>query len=317
MIVGSLLPKGGAVLSEPFRWTAGQGIVPMGFLAGATFLVGGASGVSADGQVIVGSSGSANSTHEAFLWTQATGMIGLGDLPGAQFASVASAVSADGSVVVGTSDAAEGQQSFLWRASTGMVGLGLAPGSVSNSAEAVSGDGRVVVGVAQYFTLPEGSWQQAFRWTEQTGFQLLGDLPGGPDLSSASAVSFDGNIVLGSSWVSEATDDHGQRAFVWDALHGLRDFQNVLINEYGLGQELHEWELRIPSGISDDGLTIVGTGINPNGETEAWLVRLDRPIDVPEPAGALLLIATVTAAVLACRGRRPGFVPAFRSGPCG
>ncbi len=42
-----------------------------------------ASGVSADGSVVVGSSEStAMFTVEAFRWTQSTGMVGLGDLPG-------------------------------------------------------------------------------------------------------------------------------------------------------------------------------------------------------------------------------------------
>jgi probable HAF family extracellular repeat protein len=45
-----------------------------------------ATGVSADGSVVVGNSQSANGL-EAFRWTQATGMVGLGDLPGGDFRS--------------------------------------------------------------------------------------------------------------------------------------------------------------------------------------------------------------------------------------
>src|SRR5262245_47092881 len=65
-----------------------------------------ATGVSADGSVVVGSSSSATSgpnpdDREAFRWTAATGMVGLGFLPGGTFSdSGAFGVSADGSVVV-------------------------------------------------------------------------------------------------------------------------------------------------------------------------------------------------------------------------
>src|SRR5262245_23843786 len=58
-----------------------------------------ASGISADGSVIVGTATSAHGT-EAFRWTAESGMLGLGDLPGGEFMSEATGVSADGSVVV-------------------------------------------------------------------------------------------------------------------------------------------------------------------------------------------------------------------------
>ncbi|MFN9735084.1 MAG: HAF repeat/PEP-CTERM domain-containing protein, partial [Microcystis sp.] len=59
-----------------------------------------ATGVSADGSVVVGRGFSANG-GQAFRWTQGTGMVGLGDLPEGIFYSSAAGVSADGSVVVG------------------------------------------------------------------------------------------------------------------------------------------------------------------------------------------------------------------------
>ena len=78
-----------------------------------------AHGASGDGSAVVGSSGG-----QAFRWTQATGMVGLGDLPGGAFTSLALRVSADGAVAVGRSESASGVEAFRWTQATGMVGLG-------------------------------------------------------------------------------------------------------------------------------------------------------------------------------------------------
>src|SRR6185503_11970853 len=76
-----------------------------------------ATGVSADGSVIVG-----ESQWEAFRWT-ASGMTGLGFLPGESY-SRAEGVSGDGSVVFGTASVGEGYVPFLWTTGSGMQELG-------------------------------------------------------------------------------------------------------------------------------------------------------------------------------------------------
>ena len=67
---------------QAIHWTSPTGAVGLGSLFGGQYSV--AHAVSADGLVIVGSSGStaAGSLGEAFRWTSDTGMVGLGDLPG-------------------------------------------------------------------------------------------------------------------------------------------------------------------------------------------------------------------------------------------
>jgi len=69
-------------------------------------------------------------------------------------------------------------------------------------------------------------------------------------------------------------------AFVWDELHGMRDLKAVLEN---FGLDLTGWSLTSATGISLDGLTIVGDGLNPEGRTEAWVAV------IPEPSTAALL----------------------------
>jgi probable HAF family extracellular repeat protein len=188
-------------------------------------------------------------------------MIGLGDLPGGYYSSSAKDVSADGQVIVGLSSSIYGTEAFCWTESNGIVGIGDFPGgSYDSEAEAISANGNIVVGFG-VGTLG----REAFRWTESEGMVGLGDLDGGDFRSQAFDVSANGQVIVG---ISEAT--YGDEAFVWDATNGMRSIKDILVYDYGF--DLTFWKLEIATGISDDGLTIVGHGINPNGEREAWLV---------------------------------------------
>ncbi len=60
----------------------------------------------------------------------------------------------------------------------------------------------------------------------------------------------------------------------------MRSLRNILIADLGL--DLTGWQLEVPT-ISADGLTLVGTGINPDGNSEAFIATL------PEPASLILL----------------------------
>ena len=64
-------------------------------------------------------------------------------------------------------------------------------------ATGISGDGRVVVGYANY---GEGGYHaQAFLWTAERGMVGLGFLPGGSADSEARGVSGDGSVVVGTA----------------------------------------------------------------------------------------------------------------------
>lgn len=289
---GSIVVGTGSSVSggEAFRWTISTGVVGIGDLAGGIFSSG-ASDVSSDGSTIVGwghSTAALSSPNkvEAFRWTAGSGMVGLGSLPGGNSGSEAAGVSADGSVVVGYSNTPSGDQAFRWTSGAGMVGLGLMLGGTASYAVEVSDDGSVVVGWGS-----SASGFQAFRWTLASGIVGLGDLSGGGFSSSAGDVSGDGSIVVG-----QAESASGSEAFIWDSVHGMRSLKNVLISEYGM-TEVQDWLLVDARGISADGLTIAGNGVNPSGKQEAWVVT------VPEPTSAIMLLCGA-AICLRCRSHR-------------
>jgi probable HAF family extracellular repeat protein len=144
-----------------------------------------------------------------------------------------------------------------------MVGLGyLAGGFLYSEAYGVSSDGSVVVGLSD-----TASAVEAFRWTSGGGMVGLGDLPGGWFYSEAHGVSPDGSVVVGVSRTAS-----GYEVFIWDAGNGMLNLKDVLFNDHGL--DLTGWTLTGAAGalgISSDGLTIVGVGINPDGYEEAWI----------------------------------------------
>lgn len=253
---------------EAFRWTTTNNMVGLGDLTGGNFSSR-AYGISADGQVIVGQGISTNSgtKPEAFRWTATDGMVGLGDLAGGDFSSRAWGVSADGSLVVGESSSTNGAaEAMRWTAATGMVGLGDFPSDIFNSiAYGISGDGSVVVGRGYSGANGSSSTHEAFRWTNGDGMSALGFLPCNT-WSIAHAVSADGSVIGG-----DPESGSFDCAFLWDAQNGIRNLRETLINS---GLNMTGWQLTSVRGISADGKKVVGYGINPSGNTEAWIADI-------------------------------------------
>jgi uncharacterized membrane protein len=119
--------------------------------------------------------------------------------------SWARAVSADGSVVVGTAGQALFGPSFAvrWVGTHPPESLGVLPGCGWSEARGVSGDGSVIVGYC--LTTPAGVSSKAFRWTAQTGMTELPPLHPG-ERAYAWSISQDGRLVAGLS---------GDRSVVW------------------------------------------------------------------------------------------------------
>ncbi len=261
--------------AHAFRWTASDGLVDLGTLPGGS--ASRAAAVSADGSVVAGVS-----DDQAFRWTAGAGMIGLGFLAGGT-RSVAEGISADGSVVVGFGVGDSFEEAFRWTSAGGMVGLGFLPGAYSSAATGVSADGSVVVGISS---------GEAFRWNSGGGMSGLGFVSG-TDHSFAAAVSADGSVVVGTA-TDSSVGELSNTPFIWDAAHGTRSLPELLTGDYGV--DLTGWTLGIATGVSADGLTIVGYGTNPSGQTEGWIAS------IPEPGTALLV--TIGVMGLASSRRR-------------
>ncbi|MHB1038094.1 MAG: hypothetical protein ACYC0Y_26010 [Pirellulales bacterium] len=301
VVVGTMAHLNG--IDEAFRWTADTGIVGLG--AGYDFVTHG-SDVSSDGSTAVGWHSTIMGRDVAFRWTKDGGMASL---PGSLAADhYAQAVSADGAVVVGFRRDGSGTtalrweggkvmeledlggwgsgteaygvsadglaivgngrtnsrspEAFLWTPASGTIGLGdLAGGYFGSWASDISSDGAVVVGASS-----SASGEQAYRWTSRAGMMGL-RLPPGAVRSYATGVSADGWRIVGYGHSLSEPEP-----FLWDRVHGTRNLAKVLAGEYGL--DLAGWNLETAEAISDDGRTIVGNGLNPKGQPEAWLARI-------------------------------------------
>jgi len=115
----------------------------------------------------------------------------------------------------------------------------------------------------------------------------LGNLSAEGHHSGAYAVSADGGIVVGYG-----TTQLGGEAFLWDELNGMRNLRDVLVQDCGLN--LTGWTLADASGISADGMTVVGWGYDPSGNIEGWVATLPEPV-------TLSLLALGGAALVARR----------------
>lgn len=280
---------------ESYVTSAGQGSVP-GSL-GTSELGSGAEDVSADGGVVVGWSATNSTPSVAYRWTTQAGFEPLGYLDEISRASIAMGISSDGTVIVGQSNTANGPEAFRWTSINGMIGIGDLPGGNTNSiAFDASANGNIIVGAGE----SSSQLEEAFRWQAGSGMIGLGHLANTYARSIAFATTSDGASTVG---VSGLTSDD-LTAFVWDASHGMRSLQEVIIAEPNLTGNLSGWRLATAYDISASGRAIVGWGYNPQGEVEGWLVRLDQPINTPEPAAVGLLSVAGAVALALCRTRR-------------
>lgn len=249
---------GSIVVGDVFRWTRETGAVP---LSGASM----AQGISADGTRIAANRELGGGIHEACVIIGSS-IQGIGDLPGGSIYSQALDISPNGAVVVGDSQSSNGYEAFRWTAENGIEALGALPSDRFESiATGVSADGAVIVGYGN--SGPDPGGDEAFRWSREIGLVGLGRSADG-GLTRARAVSFDGRIIVG-----EASALGQQRAFIWTAEDGMRDLQAVIAQR---NPDLipNGWQLATAEDIAANGRTIVGLGVNPRGESEAWFVRL-------------------------------------------
>lgn len=274
---GSVVVGRGALATggrEAFSWSGGTftrlGDLATGSIQGTAFTI------SDDGMVIAGQGAAA--ANLPVIWTSGATTPTALSVPAGIVSGSMTALSSDGSVGAGTLRDATRNLAHRWT-SSGFVSLGtLQVGGGGHSlASGISGDGSVIVGQSD-----SASGPQAFMWTSSGGMVGLGDLDGGPFESWARAVSGDGQTVVGFGATALLDSNPVYEAFIWDTAHGMRKLQDVLTT---LGLDTAGWRLQEATGVSADGSVITGFGVNPQGATEAFVVRF-----VPEPGTAVVLL---------------------------
>jgi uncharacterized membrane protein len=189
----------------------------------------------------------------------------LGDLPGGIFVSYAKGISADGRVCIGESVNA-GYFNFWgyrWTQETGMNALDLPPDTISCSANDTDAIGFSITG-HKYYRRNSRYVQEAYRWIDTSGFELLGDLPGGDFYSVGTGISGDGRAIVGSS---ESGTYNNVEAFRWTSETGMvgLGFLPGSGNQYSRATD-----------ISGDGTTVVGFSTSgPTGQRESFYWTVD------------------------------------------
>ncbi len=245
-----------------FTWTPGGGIALLPSWANHPTVF--ALDMSYDGTTISGTTGNAAGESHPFrlvngIYTE------IPNLAGSSY-GVGYGLSGNGATVVGFSSVGTDHRAIRWSQAGGTIYLGdLAGGLTYSEATGVSYDGRTIVG---------GSYgaggEEPFIWTAANGMVGLGNFPSPVPNGEASACSGDGSVVVGHS---RAGNDY--TAFIWDAAHGMRTLAAALSSA---GAPLpHGWTLTYAQGISYDGNTVVGVGINPQGNTEGFVAQFRKP----------------------------------------
>ena len=280
-----------------FRWSAADGMQQLPSLVPGQLSQPNA--VSADGRIIAGSSeyqvgrrttGDRGPIYEphAVMWDSAGAITLLQPamqlLPGASRLANSSvyAMSADASRVAGHLHAFGIPQVVQWYGESQDPNLMTTENGFPLWGEiGMTLNGRVLYGG----TVADSG--QAARWSETDGLQVLGHLSGtDPSLgvnSFARAANADGSVIGG---LALGTGPGGfiQGAMIWDEANGMRLLRDVLIAEYGLASTLNgspldpfdNWGLTIVTGMSADGLVMVGFGSHrsgPGGDAY-WFVDL-------------------------------------------
>jgi uncharacterized membrane protein len=327
--------------TEAVIWTEATGIKSLGGVDGKFHTK--ATGVSADGSVIVGAGYSYTGTDVSlFRWTTQEGFTELSGC-GCDHIAAGVAISGDGQTVISSKLVSGQNLAFRWRAETGPVDLGDFPGGNTEShAFDSTPDGKTIVGYgfnaddargfkwteetglvelgklmySAYAVSSDGAaiagvgfkqGQGAVRWTGSEGPVWLGHLPGltGLVASFATDISADGSVIVGGSG-----EDYRFQAFRWTAPSGMRSVQGLLEE---LGIDMTGWTLGPASGVSADGSVIVGYGTNPFGETEGWIAAIP-PTYVPEPSG-FIGMSLASCIVLGSRSIRRRRIYSYRRCP--
>jgi probable HAF family extracellular repeat protein len=253
VVVGSLRPLGG------IHWMPTSGDVFIGGVAATT--------VSRDGRTIAGNALDANRIQQAAIWQRGTEWRMLGSIvpnaaPCDNLLSSVFGGNADGSVLVGLAwNGCRIARAFRWEESTGMVDLGSTVEGQSSRADAVSGDGRVVVGFQEHST----GFRMAAKWIDGRQTLIAGPEP---LLGEANATNADGSIIVGQYCRPATAGD--QSAWIWTARDGVQCLPPP-VRRIG---SVDEFFGGLALATSDDGRVIGGAqSFGLDSESIVWIDR--------------------------------------------
>ena len=181
------------------------------------------------------------------------------ETPAEKIQARANGITGDGSVVWGFTVGETGfRDGSIWQ--NGRLKVFGNDVDIVGEAHGASPNGKIIVGAVA------GNEGNAWRWTERTGVELIGNLPGF-FYSSAFATNAKGTVITGQSSGFETA------GFIWTRGMGMvriDDFlrsQGVTVDPTAI--------LYSPNSMSSDGRRLAGVGGSFNG-TFSWIIDLDR-----------------------------------------
>ncbi|GEM_PF-3088888 len=281
--------------TEAAKWLGGSEWLALGGLpntspCGSSYTS--AYDVSGDGTEIVGLAwigmSCVGSAH-GFNWNESDGMTDLGALVDGR-ASRVNAISADGMTRVGWSDTEFGSRlGAIWDENGLRWFEGPDSANYVGEAHGVNSDGTIVVGGGYSRLGDPNSYFEAWVWREETGVVSLGparglrgDVVDGQNL--ARDLSDDGSVIAGQTTMFLLGQ---QWAWIWTEANGMEMLQDYLrrlgdddvrsivceSDRSSLGPACTGWDFWNVAAVSNDGSVIVGTGRNPDGLWEAFMIR--------------------------------------------
>jgi probable HAF family extracellular repeat protein len=249
----------GGVLLFCLAWTAYGGrfeILPSLYAGFQTEGV----AVSADGSVVVGSSGTP-SGQRAFRWTEATGTVALPVLAGVTM-TWATDVSSDGAWIAGYGGSSfgtrNGWKAFRYHIDGSMDVIEAAGGGIWG--KGISGDGQRLAGTSQGAGATDPA--VAFTWTVSDGVvPLSGPLYPAPAPTNANAISADGAVIVGDT--NNGVSGNG---FRWTQQTGM-----VAVGNFSA------------TATSRDGSVVVGAITTDEGFQAYRWTEIDGIVELPHP----------------------------------
>ena len=279
-LVGGTSTSSSSPNGTAFLWTKAAGLKDIGGIAPYSSKGSVVRGLNSTGSIAVGYSGTppasvsgASPVCVAGRYTPGGGWTQL-QTPAGYVDTVAYSLSLSGVVAVGAAYSSTGSNAVIWNGTSAKL-LPTASGYTNSQAFAVNRNGSLMGG----YCYKGATVEDACLWYSSLGYapKIIGHLPG-DTRSYVRAMSGDGTLVTGIS-VSPSSI---LTPFVWTSTGGmesLRDYlSSVGVNTYA------SWKLQSISGISDDGTTIVGYGVDPSGKTEPFRAVIPgrSPVSAPK-----------------------------------